>query len=85
MYAANMPKHVQYKVFPYVFQTVTKLDWLVPVKINEVTKMRKVHFDGNKPKCIEHMHVIGEAGVVKTRTKTTPKISDRGITCMFVG
>ena len=27
----------------------------------------------------------GEAGVVKTKTKTTPQLADRSITCMFVG
>ena len=26
-----------------------------------------------------------DAGVVKTSMKTTPKLSNRGITCMFVG
>ena len=26
----------------------------------------------------------GEAGVVKTRKKSTPNIGDRGVTCMFV-
>ena len=27
----------------------------------------------------------GEAGLVKTRKKSTPKIGDRGVTCIFVG
>ena len=85
MYASNKPKHVRYKVSPYVFQTVTKLDRLVPIKINGITKMRKEHFDGKKPKFIKYMHVIGEAGVVKTKTKTTPETADRGVTCALVG
>ena len=28
---------------------------------------------------------MGEADVVKTRNKSTPKIVDQGLTCMFVG
>ena len=47
--------------------------------------MRKENFDGKKPKFIKHIHVIGEAGVVKTRTKTTPKTPDRGVICALVG
>jgi len=26
-----------------------------------------------------------EAGTVKTKTKTTPKLNDQGVPCMFVG
>jgi hypothetical protein len=35
--------------------------------------------------CSDHLRKWGEAGVVKLRTSTTPKIYDHGKVCMSVG
>jgi hypothetical protein len=46
---------------------------------------RYKHFCGKNPKFAQHLRTWGEAGTVKTKTKTTPKIADRGVQCMFIG
>ena len=65
--------------------TAAKMDKLVPVTINGVTKMRIEHFLGFLPKYARHLRKWGEAGVVKVKTATRPKLEDKGTTCMFVG
>ena len=37
------------------------------------------------PTFAKHLRTWGEAGTVKTKTNTTPKVQDRGITCMMAG
>jgi hypothetical protein len=37
------------------------------------------------PKFTAHLRTWGEAGTVKLKTKMTPKLSERGAQCMFVG
>jgi hypothetical protein len=34
---------------------------------------------------VGYLHTVGEAGTVKLRTKTTPKLSNQGETCMYLG
>ena len=46
---------------------------------------RYEHWTGENPAFAKFLRVWGEAGTVKVRTKRTPKIADRGVTCMFVG
>ena len=37
------------------------------------------------PAFAKHLRTWGEAGTVKIKTKTTPKLADRGVQCMMVG
>ena len=85
MARANIPPHVHYKVFREAFKTATLLDRLNPVTIDGVTKTRYEHWCGRNPAFAQHLCTWGEAGTVKVCTKTTPKILDRGVQCMFVG
>jgi hypothetical protein len=53
--------------------------------INGLTLTQYKHFCGKNPKFAQHLRTWGEAGTVKTKTKTTPKIADHGVQCMFIG
>lgn len=66
--------------------TATLLDGLTIVK-NEEGKMdtRFMHICISNPKFIAFMRTWGEAGTVKIKTKTTTKVENRGVHCMFVG
>jgi hypothetical protein len=46
---------------------------------------RHGHFYGKNPNEMKFMQTWGEAGTVKVKTKTTPKLADRGVHCMFIG
>eukprot|EP00957_Ditylum_brightwellii_P099667 7592037-Ditylum_brightwellii.AAC.1 len=59
------------------------LDWLTIIKIGGVEKTRVEHWMGSLPRWVHALRTWGEAGVVKTKTKTTPKMNPRGITCMM--
>ena len=85
MIAAGIPRDKRYLVGHKAFETATKLDGLIPVEVNGTIKPRIEHWSGKVPDYSKHLRVWGEAGTVKTRTKTTPKIEDRGVTCMLVG
>ena len=82
---AHIPDEWRPVVAQKAMETATLLDGLVPVTIEGVTKTRVEHWSGAMPKFAQHLRKWGEAGVVKIKTNTTPKLSDRGITCMFVG
>eukprot|EP00957_Ditylum_brightwellii_P075304 5722063-Ditylum_brightwellii.AAC.1 len=84
MHKANCPIAIKYKVFPKAFMTATLLDGLVIVEVGGEKKTHYEHFYGNVPKFAKHVCTWGEAGTSKTHKKTTPKIADRGVTCMFV-
>jgi hypothetical protein len=44
------------------------------------------HWCGSNPKFANHLRTWGKAGTVNLKTKSTPKIADRGIQwCMMVG
>ena len=85
MMEAKVPKDKKHIVAQKAFETATKLDGLIPIEINGVTKPRVEHWSGKIPGFAKHLRTWGEAGVVKIRTKTTPKLEERGITCMMVG
>ena len=85
MTAANVPTGKRYLVAYKAFETATKLDGLIPITIDGVTKTRVEHWSGKLPRYANHLRTWGEAGVVKTKTDTTPKLNDRGEKCMFVG
>ena len=85
MIKALVPEEKKHIVAQKAFETATKLDGLIPVNIDGQLKPRVEHWCGKIPAFAKHLRIWGEAGTVKTKTKTTPKLKDRGITCMFVG
>jgi hypothetical protein len=85
MSAAHIPMKVRYKVWVKAFQHATDLDGLVVTTIKNTATTRYEHWCGKLPKWTKHLKTWGEAGTVKTKTDTTPKLADRGIKCMFVG
>jgi hypothetical protein len=40
---------------------------------------------GEKPTLHNNLKILGEVGVVTTKDKIQSKLSNRGITCMFLG
>ena len=85
MIEANVPKDLRHVVAQKAFETATKLDGLVPTSIKGVVKSRVEHATGKIPLYVDHLRKWGEAGIVKTKTKQTAKMADRGIKCMMVG
>lgn len=90
--AARIPLELRYKVSKEALRTATMLDGLAIIDIDGRKKSRYEHFNedyehhsGGLPQWTTNMRTFGEAGVVKTRKVNTPKIYDRGVTCMFVG
>ena len=67
-----------------VWSCATKLDGLIPITIDGVTKTKFEHQFGKNPAFADHLRVWGEAGVVKLHDDMDPKTKDRGVTCMFV-
>ena len=82
---ANIPAEDRHKVYIRSCIQATRLDGLVMMRIGGVTAMRYVHQYGKLPDFLKNLHTWGEAGVVKLKSKTSPKIINRGVTCMFVG
>jgi hypothetical protein len=70
---------------PKAFGLATKLDALVIVKINDNKKTRYEHFHNESAPYQKFLRIFGEAGTVKLKTKTTPKMLNKGATCMFIG
>ena len=85
MSAAKIPKNMRQMFWREAFQTSTLMDGLMVVKINNICQTRFEHWEGQLPRFFNYLRTWGEAGVVKLRTATTPKIYDRGKTCMLVG
>ena len=85
MARANLPRAIRYRLFKDAYKTAALLDGLTVIKIDDKTATRYVHWCGQNPSFAKHLHTWGEAGTVKVRTKTTPKFSDRGVQCVFIG
>jgi hypothetical protein len=85
MVAAHVPMDVRYKLFQKAFEYATDTDGLQVGTVDGRTTTRYKHFCGKNPKFAHHLCTWGEAGTVKTKTKTTPKLADRGVQCMFIG
>ena len=83
MIEANIPYLIRYKIIQEAAVMVTKLDGLI-IDPGE-TKTRYERFGLKLPKFVNHMRTWGEAGVVKTSSKTSAKLKDKGITCAFTG
>ena len=85
MHRANLPMMDRYCLAHEAFQCATHLDGLMVVEVNGVTKTRYEHFVGQNPMFAKHLQTWGEAGTVKIKTSTSPKLNDKGTHCMFVG
>jgi hypothetical protein len=85
VYRANVPSKWKHKVYKAAALHVTDMDGLMLVTIDGVTKTRYEHFYGSFPKFARLLRTWGEAGVVKLKTSTSPKMNNKGTTCMFVG
>lgn len=72
-------------LYTKAFATATLLDGLIPIEVGGQTKTKFEHFGGQIPAFAKHLRTWGEAGTVKIKTKTTPKLADSGVQCMMVG
>ena len=72
-------------VWNEAFDTALVLDGLMVVTVNGVTKTLYKHFYSKLPKLVQYLHAWGEASVVKIWSLATPKVSDHGVPCIFVG
>jgi hypothetical protein len=79
MYRANVPYATRHKVWREAFKMATLLDGLVLVELNGTVATRYEHWCGKIPEFAHHLRTWGEAGTVKTKTKTTPKLADQGV------
>eukprot|EP00797_Seminavis_robusta_P025408 Sro4424_g353970.1 Retrotransposon protein (325) ;mRNA; r:373-1349 len=82
---ANIPDDIRHLVFPKAVETATKLDGLVPVRLEGTLKTRYEHVFGENPPYAGYLKTWGEAGTVTITSKLQPKGKDRGAVCMFVG
>jgi hypothetical protein len=85
MVKANIPEKYRYHLFREAFCTATDLDGLVVIEVNGKRETICHHMFGKTPEWAKHLRTFGEAGTVKIKTDTTPKLHDRGVQCMFVG
>jgi hypothetical protein len=85
MNQAHVPLKWRYKLFSKAFKTATVLDGLHIIKLDGKKDTRYKHWCGSNPKFAKHLRTWGEAGTVSLKSKSTPKIADRGIQCMMVG
>ena len=82
---ANIPMKMWPKVWTEAFKTATLLDGLVPIKVDGKLATKFEHWSSKNPTFAKHSRTWGEAGTVKIKTSTTPKLEDCGVQCMFVG
>eukprot|EP00957_Ditylum_brightwellii_P118084 9005761-Ditylum_brightwellii.AAC.1 len=85
MVAANVPEKAMCKLFREAFTCATMLDWLAIITLENMTKTQVEHWNGSLPWWCRALRTWGKAGVMKTKTKTTPKIKPRGVTSLMVG
>ena len=85
MAGANFPLEIRYRVYSEVFKTVTLLDGLTVITIGDETKTRVEHWCGKLPNFVPYLKQVGEAGTVKLKDKATPRVGDRGLTCIYMG
>jgi hypothetical protein len=85
MARAEIPMNKRYLLFREAFKTARYLDSLVVKTVGTKKATRHDNFYGKNPKWMKFLRTWGEAGTVKVKTKTTPKLSDRGVHCIFIG
>ena len=76
MIVANTSTKIQYKIFPKVFQVVTKLDNLMLKTIDRVTKTSYEYWNGKLLGFMKNLRIWGDAETVKVKTKTSVKLSN---------
>ena len=81
----QVPRKLRYILWREAFQTATQLDGLTIIEIDGIKNTRYVHWDGSNPVFTKNLRTWGKAGVAKLFNKRSPKIFERGFTCMFVG
>ena len=82
---ANVPMEWRPMLWTEAFKMATLLDGLSVITIDGVSDTRCVHWCGENPAFASHLRTWGEAGMVKIKTKMTPKLANHGVQCMFVG
>ena len=85
MIAANLPLEKRYVFSREAMQMATLLDGLVNTIVEGISRTRLEYWGGSLPRWVGYLRTWGEAGVVKLKTKTTAKLVQDGVTCMFVG
>ena len=85
MIVANLPLEKRYVFFRETMQTATLLDGLVITIVEGSSRTHLEHWGGYLPMWVGYLRTWGEAGVVKLKTKTTAKLVQNRVTCMFVG
>ena len=85
MIAENVPYTLRFTLYWEENMCATLLDGLVLKTINCITKTRVEHWSDKLPIWAKSLRTWGEAGVATVKTKTTPKLKNRGITSIFVG
>ena len=83
MEAVNIPYQFRCLIFPLLSRCCCQTDILTVVTVDGVKETRQAHLTGRLPGWIEFLQIARMAGVVKTNTKTTSKVSARGKICMF--
>ena len=86
MKETNVAMKNKYELFGEVPHCVTKLDGLVLIELERITKTRVVYFSDKLPEWAKYkLRTWGEAGVLKVITKVTPKIYNHGVSFIFFG
>jgi hypothetical protein len=85
MAAANIPIETRYKLWKMAIKTTMDLDGLLLWTIGGITKTKYKHAYGLNSKFATHLRTWGEAGTVKTKVTGTPKLSNHGAVCLFIG
>src|SRR5687768_5708534 len=85
MNGANLPRKIKLRLYSKAVETATLLDGLTQVEIAGETKSRYEHFYGKNPKFVDHLRMWGETGTVKTKSKRSSKMSNRGTVCLLAG
>jgi hypothetical protein len=73
---ANITMNKRYLLFREAFKTATYLDSLVVTTLGTNKATMHDHFYGTNTKWMKFLRKWGEAGTVKAKKKTTPKLAD---------
>jgi hypothetical protein len=82
---ANVPHKIKYNLFHKAYKTSALSDGFVSMRCNDIADTRLVHWGSTNPNFTNHLCTWGEARTMKIKTRTTPKLDDQGVQCMFVG
>jgi hypothetical protein len=64
MHAAEVPRNRRLEFFPEVIMTMTKLDWLKLITVNNVKKTRIEHYGLPLLNFTRYLHTWREAGII---------------------